>query len=607
MASYTERSSSGSGSGSIISTTTFMPGRIVIAFDATKNRNFQELKDIIAHIRMRGDMIQEADRITVFGVLHKVLHPMGFQIQIGSNSFVGTHARAIKEDASRKVDAYVGMLQRSVVEFESEGVEMEVKIAVGAPIEKIVVQEIVSSNATWAILDRQLRTELRFYLKHIPCKVALVLDNMSLQVVRPYESDNYKEIIEQKLLYSLSKAVLLQPAQAYDSDKYSVISLSMDSPGSSNAPENGSESSSMLHFKDKKSLLQGSSYEHQIGFDSPQVIVEQRSPENHSEAPVFGTASKSKMRQNSMGCNYSEIQEATDYFSKENLLGEGGYGVVYKGQLQNGQLIVAKVKTEANTESFAEFQSEIDVLVSARHKNIVMLLGHCYEENSILVYEYVSNKSLHWHLFDNTEHVLEWKQRQSIAIGTAKGLRFLHEECRGCPIVHRDVRPSNILLTQEFVPLLGDCIIAKWKTKIYDKRTRHFHGLIYLAPEYRENGICSISTDVYAFGMVLIQMISGRRDVFPTRDNQQKSLRQWALPLIQKLALAELVDPRLGSSYSTHELCQMAAVAYLCVQTKPAMRPTMGEVLHLLEGERDRLRHFTEQMTPHLDNTQRPT
>lgn len=146
-------------------------------------------------------------------------------------------------------------------------------------------------------------------------------------------------------------------------------------------------------------LSTGSSYAHENGYDSPQVIVEQRSLENHSESPVFGTAIKSKMRQNSMGCNYSEIKEATNYFSKDNLLGEGGYGVVYKGQLQNGQLIVAKVKTEANTESFAEFQSEIDVLVSARHKNIVMLLGHCYEENSILVYEYVSNKSLQWHLF----------------------------------------------------------------------------------------------------------------------------------------------------------------------------------------------------------------
>ncbi|XP_073051713.1 proline-rich receptor-like protein kinase PERK8 [Primulina eburnea] len=599
MASYTDRSSSGSSS--IISTTTFMPGRIVIAFDATKNRNFQQLKDIIAHIRMRRDMIQEADSITVFGVLHKVLHPMGFQIQIGSNSFVGTHARAIKEDASRNVDAYVGMLQRSVVEFESEGVEIEVKIAVGAPIEKVVVQEIVSSNATWAILDRQLRMELRFYLKHIPCKVAMVLDNLSLEVVRPYESDNFKEIIKHKLLYSLSKPVLLQPSQDNESDKNSVVSLSMDSPRSSNAPEYGSASSSMSHFKDKKSFLQGSSYEHENGYDSPQVIVEQRSLENHSEAPAFATASKSKMRRNSMGCNYSEIQEATDNFSKENLLGEGGYGVVYKGQHQNGQLMVAKVKTEARTESFAEFQSEIDVLISARHKNIVMLLGHCYEENlSILVYEYVTNKSLQWHLFDNTEHVLEWKHRQSIAIGTAKGLRFLHEECRGSPIIHRDVRPSNILLNQDFVPLLGDCNIAKWKTK-----TIHFHSLIYLAPEYRENGICSTSIDVYAFGIILIQMISGRRDVVPTRDNQQSSLKQWALPLIRKLALAELVDPRLGSSYSTHELCQMAAVAYLCVQTKPAMRPTMGEVLHLLEGESDRLRHFTEQLMLHLDHIQR--
>ncbi|KZV17353.1 inactive protein kinase [Dorcoceras hygrometricum] len=575
MASYTERSSSGS------STTTLMPGRIVVAFDATKSRNFQELKDIVSHIRMRGDMIHEGDRITVFGVLHKVLHPMGFQIQIGSNSFVGTHARAIKEDASRKVDAYVGMLRQSVVEFESEGVEIDVKIAVGAPIEKVVVQEIVSSNATWAILDRQLRMELRFYLKHIPCKVAIVQDNLSLEVARSYESDKYKEIIKHKLLYSLSKPVPVLPVLDNESDENSVTSLSMDSSGSSKAPENGLVPSSTSHFKDNKSFVQGSFYKLPNGSDSLQVIVEQKGLETHdSEETVCCTASKFKMQQNSMGCSFSEIQDATDDFSRDNLLREDGYGVVYKGKLRNGQHIVAKVKKEANAECSAEFQSGVETLSSASHKNIVMLLGYSFElENrSILVYEYISNKSLQWHLFDNTDHVLEWNQRQSIAIGTAKGLRFLHEECRGCPIVHRDVRPSNILLTHDFVPLLGDCNLTKWNTNIYDKKTGHFRSLIYLAPEYRENGMCSPSTDVYAFGVILIQMISGRRDVVPTRDNPRKSMRQWALPLIQKGALVELVDPRLGSAYSTDELRQMAAVAYLCVQTKPALRPTMGEV-----------------------------
>ncbi|KAL3845472.1 hypothetical protein ACJIZ3_002875 [Penstemon smallii] len=297
--------------------------------------------------------------------------------------------------------------------------------------------------------------------------------------------------------------------------------------------------------------------------------------------------------------SYSEIQLATNDFSSNNLLGEGGYGFVYKGQLKDGQQIAAKVRKEASTQGFEEFHSEVYVLSFARHKNIVMLLGYCCKENlNILVYEYICNKSLEWHLFDNVDNPLEWHRRHAIAIGTAKGLRFLHEECRGSPIIHRDMRPSNILLTHDFVPMLGDFGLAKWKTKDEDVQTRILGTIGYLAPEYAENGIVSVRTDVYSFGIVLIQLISGRKAVDLTRENKHSSLRQWALPLIETLALHELADPRLGD-YNTYELYHMARTAYLCVQTNPEMRPSMAEVLRLLEGENDHFHHLTEQFIPH--------
>ena len=186
-------------------------------------------------------------------------------------------------------------------------------------------------------------------------------------------------------------------------------------------------------------------------------------------------------------------KNATNDFSKDNLLGEGGYGHVYKGVLKDGQQIAAKVRKQESSQGFSEFHSEVYVLSFARHKNIVMLLGYCCKENkNILIYEFICNKSLHWHLFgklpiellwccilclesrklcfistkvyflwicenifvENNEAVLEWHQRYAIAVGTAKGLRFLHEECRGGPIIHRDMRPSNILLTHDFVPMV---------------------------------------------------------------------------------------------------------------------------------------------------------
>ncbi|KAK6131993.1 hypothetical protein DH2020_034267 [Rehmannia glutinosa] len=542
MASPSEKSSSSR------STIPLMPGRVVIAYDATRNPNAGEFKHIISNIQTRDGMIQEVDTITVLGVLHQVLHPMGFQMQIGPDSFIGTSVRAIKEEVSRMVDAYVGMLHQSAEECEHKGVVIEVKIVVGAPLKKVVIQEAVASNATWVVLNRHLRKELRFYLKNIPCKVALVLDNFSLEVLRPYYSDKATVNIEHKLYYSLSKLVPILPAEYNANNEQSFVSPSYR--GSLSSQESSdSEKSSFASSVTSKSKEQNTNPKVESESDDSQPVMQnQRNLQMDIDAPMKMDGLDSKK------CSYSEIQIATENFSSDNLLGEGLYGVVYKGQLKDGQLIIVKVKKEANTQ----------------------------------------------------EHVLEWHRRHAIAIGIAKGLRYLHEECKGSPIVHRDLRPSNIFLTHEFVPLLADCGLAKWRTNKYDRQTKILGNLEYLAPEYAENGICSVKTDVFAFGIVLIQLISGRKAVDSIRDNQHQSLRQWAMPLIETLVLDELVDPRLRDSYSTYEVYQMARAAYLCIQNKPDMRPSIGEVLRLLEGENDSLYHLTEQFSPDLRNVQRP-
>ncbi|KAG8378172.1 hypothetical protein BUALT_Bualt08G0110300 [Buddleja alternifolia] len=652
MASPTEKSSSSSRS---ITPLMLMPGRIMIAYDATKNHNIQEFKQIIHNIRVRNGMTQEVDTITVLGVLHKVLHPMGFQMQIGPDSFIGTRVRAIKEDVSRKVDVYVGMLQHSAEECEGDGVHIEVKIVVGAPIKKVIVQEAAASNATWVVLDRTLRKELRFYLKHVPCKVALVLDNLSLEILRPYHSDKATVNIEHKRFYSLSKLVPQSHYEYNSNDEQTIISPSHhESISSQQSSDSGKSSvvSSLTSISKEQSFFSpgefgenthleksDSNIEVESEYDDSETAMQkQRNTDMDSDALL--DVDEMKMGLNLMSCSYSEIKIATNDFSSDNLVEEGEFGAMYKGQLKDGQLITIKVQKEANTQCFTEFHSEVDILRFACHKNIVMLLGYgCKDNLNIFVYEYICNKSLEWHLFDNTEHILEWHRRHAIAIGIAKGLRFLHEECRGSPIIHWNVRLSNILLTHEFVPLLGDCSLAKWKANKFDRKP-YFHGnLEYLAPECAENGICSVKTDVYAFGIVLIQLISGRKAADSMRDNHQKSLRQWvmlsgpsnnpqlflvsvlvklllsidmnstvfqALPWIKNLALDELVDPRLGDSYSTYELYQMAKAAQLCVQNKPEKRPTIGEILRLLEGKNDHLRHLTQQFIPHYRNLQRP-
>ncbi|XP_027091232.1 serine/threonine-protein kinase PBS1 [Coffea arabica] len=601
-----------------------MPARVVVAYDATKDRTEIEFSHTIRSIRSRGDILHGGDTLMFLGVLSKVPHPMGYQMQARPESFLGiTHVRLVEEEVSNKVDFCVRLLQKSAEEYDSEGVDIEVKITAGTPTRKVVLQEVITSNATWVILDRHLRRDLRFYLKQIPCKVAIIEDNLSMVVVRPSTiSDTDK--VEPNLFISLAKNVPLLAAPNEENNEQFIMSCKSHSASMGSLENSDRIKSNLLPALKYNPQDHNISSHHELGPNSedksgrhakggskppisPQVIEKLRrkpSGQRSNDTPVLciGCGMKTKPDiKDSMKFSFSEIQLATDDFSKDNLLGEGGYGHVYKGRLKDGQFIAAKLRKEASTQGFAEFLSEIYVLSFARHKNIVMLLGYCCKENlNILVYEYICNKSLEWHLFDNEGDVLEWHRRHSIAMGTAKGLHFLHEECRGSPIVHCDMRPSNILLTHDFVPMLGDFGLAKRRTDEGNMHKRILGTLGYLAPEYAENGIVSVKTDVYSFGIILIQLMSGRKVVDSNRLDQQHSLRQWAIPLIQRLALHELVDPRIQDFYDTYELYLMVRAAYLCVQTNPEMRPTMGEVLRLLEGESDHLNQLADQFVAHF-------
>ncbi|CAO2196718.1 unnamed protein product [Urochloa humidicola] len=304
------------------------------------------------------------------------------------------------------------------------------------------------------------------------------------------------------------------------------------------------------------------------------------SQDDTSQRPIlcFGCMLNSAIYINEYEFPFSEIQAATSDFSKENLLGEGGFGHVYKGQLNNGQHIAAKLRKEASFEGYTEFFTELQVFRFARHRNIVGLLGYCYEEtNNILVYEYIRNKSLEWHLFDQSASLLEWNKRHAIAIGIAKGLRFLHEEVRAGPIIHMDLHPSNVLLTHDFVPMLGDFGFAKWKACKDSVKTMIMGEPGYLAPEYLEYGMASVRKDVFAFGVLLFQLISGRK-VLDEHGGQCTHILQWAEPLVETLALNELVDDRIKDAYDTYGLYHLAKAAYLCVRANPEQRPSMGEV-----------------------------
>ncbi|GMI89549.1 hypothetical protein like AT1G55200 [Hibiscus trionum] len=605
--------------------TPLTPSHVVIAFDATKDHTEREFRTAIKNVRVRGDILRAGDTLIVLGVLHRVTHPMGYQSKPSPESLgisITSH-RAMEEEISKKVNAYVNLLQLSAEDCEEQGVKTEVKITAGIPIKNVVVQEVIASKAAWVVLDRQLdkhlRRDLKLYLKQIPCKVALVQDSLNIEVVRN-QNISETDVLENKQFYSLSKPVRLSSSQISENvdqseaslRRYSVSTSYLDSsktvlstPLSTLKSEENNLSSdlgSSSNLEKSDILTKGES----TLYNASNMIQKQRRSafrNKFSGSPLLCVACGLRTElyvQDSKTFTYSEIQQATDDFSMNNLLGEGGYGHVYKGKLKDGQLIAAKVRKQESSQGFTEFNSEVSVLSFARHKNIVMLLGYCCKENlNILVYEYICNKSLYWHLFENTENVLDWHQRRAIAIGTAKGLRFLHEECRGGPIIHRDMRPGNILLTHDLVPMLGDFGLAKWKIDDETLQTRVLGTFGYLAPEYAENGFVSVRTDVYAFGIVLLQLITGRKVIDFKSDGQNLSLRQWAEPLIEKHALTELIDPRIGESYDRYQLHLMAKTAYLCVQVNPEMRPSMAEVLRLLEGETDHFHHLKDKFVPH--------
>ncbi|KAK8509069.1 hypothetical protein V6N12_018158 [Hibiscus sabdariffa] len=277
---------------------------------------------------------------------------------------------------------------------------------------------------------------------------------------------------------------------------------------------------------------------------------------------------------------YAELECATNGFSQSNFLAEGGFGSVHRGILPNGQVIAVKQHKLASSQGDREFCSEVEVLSCAQHRNVVMLIGYCIEDGKrLLVYEYVCNGSLDSHLYGQNHDTLQWPARQKIVVGAARGLRYLHEECRvGC-IVHRDMRPNNILITHDFEPLVGDFGLARWQPD-GDRgvETRVIGRFGYLAPEYAQSGQITEKADVYSFGVVMVELITGRKAMDISRPKGQQCLTEWARPLLESHAIRELVDPRLGNNYVEQEVYGMLQCASLCIRRDPHTRPRMSQV-----------------------------
>ncbi|KAK9700121.1 hypothetical protein RND81_08G218500 [Saponaria officinalis] len=298
--------------------------------------------------------------------------------------------------------------------------------------------------------------------------------------------------------------------------------------------------------------------------------------------------------------SYNDLRIATRNFRPDSVLGEGGFGSVYKGWIDEhslapskpgfGMVIAVKRLNQDGLQGHKEWLTEINYLGQLRHHNLVNLIGYCLEdEHHLLIYEFMPRGSLENHLFQKSSYFepLSWNLRLKVALGAAKGLAFLHGP--NTKVIYRDFKPSNILLDDNFEAKLSDFGLAKdgpFDEKSYvSTRVMGTHG--YAAPEYLSTGHLTTRNDVYGFGVVLLELMTGRCVLDPNRTTKEQDLVKWATPHLRKGEVSRIMDSRIQGQYSLRSAKTIADLIIQCISIDPRFRPNMDQVVSLLNQLQD--------------------
>ncbi|XP_043707173.1 probable LRR receptor-like serine/threonine-protein kinase At5g10290 isoform X1 [Telopea speciosissima] len=287
---------------------------------------------------------------------------------------------------------------------------------------------------------------------------------------------------------------------------------------------------------------------------------------------------------------WRELQLATDNFSERNVLGQGGFGKVYKGVLaDNTKIAVKRLIDCASPGGEAAFLCEVEMISVAVHRNLLRLIGFCTTPSErLLVYPFMQNLSVAYRLRELKpgEPVLDWPTRKKVALGTARGLEYLHEHCNP-KIIHRDVKAANVLLDEGFEAVVGDFGLAKLVDVRKTNVTTQVRGTMgHIAPEYLSTGRSSERTDVFGYGIMLLELVTGQRAIdFSRLEEDDVLLLDYVKKLEREKQLDAIVDRNLNRNSDSQEVEMMIQVALLCTQASPEDRPTMAEVVRMLEGE----------------------
>ncbi|XP_010241610.1 PREDICTED: serine/threonine-protein kinase CDL1-like [Nelumbo nucifera] len=349
----------------------------------------------------------------------------------------------------------------------------------------------------------------------------------------------------------------------------------------------GKEKSGVKEGGKKDSVKEGSAAQsHHVSRVSSDKSKSRISSDSKRETPAAKDGQTTNIAAQTF--TFRELAAATKNFRQECLLGEGGFGRVYKGRLEStGQIVAVKQLDRNGLQGNREFLVEVLMLSLLHHPNLVNLIGYCADgDQRLLVYEYMPLGSLEDHLHDlpPDKEPLDWNTRMKIAAGAAKGLEYLHDKANP-PVIYRDFKSSNILLDEGFRPKLSDFGLAKLGP-VGDKThvsTRVMGTYGYCAPEYAMTGQLTLKSDVYSFGVVFLELITGRKAIDNTRAPGEHNLVAWARPLFKdRRKFPKMADPLLQGGYPMRGLYQALAVAAMCLQEQAATRPLIGDVVTAL-------------------------
>ncbi|XP_051182298.1 probable receptor-like serine/threonine-protein kinase At4g34500 [Lolium perenne] len=283
-----------------------------------------------------------------------------------------------------------------------------------------------------------------------------------------------------------------------------------------------------------------------------------------------------------------ELEAATGGFRQANVVGEGGYGTVYRGVLADGEVVAVKFLFDHKGQAEQEFKVEVEAIGRVRHKHLAGLIGYCAEgPKRMLVYEFVENGNLEQWLHGDVGPVspLAWETRLNIAIGTAKGIAYLHEGLEP-KVVHRDIKSSNILLDKKWNAKVSDFGMAKVLGPGSSYVTTRVMGTFgYVAPEYASTGMLNESSDVYSFGVLLMELVSGRSPVDYNRPPGEVNLVEWFKGVVGSRRVEDLLDPRIQPAPPPRALNRVLLVCLRCIDSDAHKRPKMGQIVHMLEGD----------------------